>query len=239
MKASGDIHYNDTMYEGDGRHYFSVGLSAIHCIDRAVEAAKLTEIHTALDLPCGHGRVLRFLVHRFPQTKFTACDLDRNGVDYCARMLGVGREYSRTDLDRLSLGTKFDLIWCGSLVTHLDQLKIKQLLNFFSRHLRRKGLVVFTAAGGRVVEWMNSGQFDYGIREEDIPRICSEYHEIGYGYTDYPYIAEYGISLTSPDWLRKQARQISGLTEAFFEPHAWDNHQDVYGFVNEGRSNSE
>src|SRR6478672_8728810 len=53
-KTSSDIHYNDTIYRGDCRHYFSVGLSSIQCIDRAMAAAKLTEIQTALDFPCGH-----------------------------------------------------------------------------------------------------------------------------------------------------------------------------------------
>jgi len=232
MKVPSDIHYNDTMYNGDGRHYFSVGLSAVHCIDRAVTAAKLTEIQTALDLPCGHGRVLRFLVHRFPQTKFTACDLDRDGVDCCERMFAAEGEYSSSDLNALSLRHKFDLIWCGSLVTHLDKSRIKGLLSFFSRQLSPGGLVVFTAAGDRVVEWMSNGQFDYGIAKKDIPRIRTDYVETGYGYCDYPYMTDYGISLTSPDWIQGQVKHFTGLRQVFFEPHAWDDHQDVYGFVN-------
>ena len=42
-KVSSRIYYNDGMYDGDGAHYYKVGLSAIHCIDEALERAKLTE----------------------------------------------------------------------------------------------------------------------------------------------------------------------------------------------------
>src|SRR5882724_4284591 len=232
-KVSSEIHPNDGMYQGDGRHYFSVGLSAIGCLDQALAATNLTDIKTALDMPCGYGRVLRFLVHRFPQTKFIACDLDRDGVNYCASTFGSEAAYSLPELDQLSLSSQFDLIWCGSLITHLDHAKIPALLKFFSRHLSRGGLVVFTAAGNRVVERMCNRAFDYGIAEEKIPLICADYEKSGYGYTDYPYIAGYGISLTSSDWIRGQVRHAGGLKEVFFQPHAWDNHQDVYGFVRE------
>jgi SAM-dependent methyltransferase len=232
-KVSSEIHHNDGMYQGDGRHYFLVGLSAIGCLDQALAAANLTDIKTALDMPCGYGRVLRFLVHRFPQTRFIACDLDRDGVNYCASTFGSEAAYSLPELDQLSLPSQFDLIWCGSLITHLDHTKIPALLRLFSRHLSRGGLVVFTAAGNRVVERMCNRAFDYGIAEEKIPLICADYEKSGHGYTDYPYMAGYGISLTSPDWIRGQVRHVGGLKELFFQPHAWDNHQDVYGFVRE------
>ncbi|MBA2527425.1 MAG: class I SAM-dependent methyltransferase, partial [Pyrinomonadaceae bacterium] len=154
---------NDGMYVGNGDHYFRVGLSAIHCIEQALSAAKMDKVTNALDLPCGHGRVLRFLLQRWPKTKFTACDLDLDGVDFCTQALGAEPAYSQRDLRALFLGQEFDLIWCGSLITHLDDMKIAALLDFFQRHLSPGGLVVFTAAGDRVVEWMVSGEFDYGI----------------------------------------------------------------------------
>ena len=62
---------HDGMYKGDGDHYFKVGLSAINCIDKAMAAAGLSEPKRVLDLPCGHGRVLRFLVQRFPDASFS------------------------------------------------------------------------------------------------------------------------------------------------------------------------
>ncbi|HEX8422866.1 MAG TPA: class I SAM-dependent methyltransferase, partial [Pyrinomonadaceae bacterium] len=68
------ISARDTMYTGDGAHYFKVGLSAMRVVEAALRAAKLSSVERVLDLPCGHGRVLRFLVRRFPSAAFTACD---------------------------------------------------------------------------------------------------------------------------------------------------------------------
>jgi len=38
-KVNSRIYYNDGMYHGDGLHYFKVGLSAIKCINEALESA--------------------------------------------------------------------------------------------------------------------------------------------------------------------------------------------------------
>jgi SAM-dependent methyltransferase len=225
------ISHNDGMYKGDGSHYFKVGLSAIQCIDAAISSAGISEPKRILDLPCGHGRVLRFLVHRFPDASFTACDLDTDGVDFCIETFGVGGVYSKVDLSHLSLGNHFDLIWCGSLVTHLDEPRITALIRFFQLHLAPGGLLLFSAAGHRVAEWMLNGKFDYGISRAAIPIITSAYRDSGYGYTDYPYMPEYGISLTSPEWIRARVKQIGNLREVYFEQYGWDDHQDVYGFV--------
>jgi SAM-dependent methyltransferase len=226
---------HDGMYKGDGAHYFKVGLSAINCIENAMAAAGLSVPKRVMDLPCGHGRVLRFLVQRFPEADFTACDLDVDGVDFCTQVFGARGNYSSPDLSELSLEMNFDLIWCGSLLTHLDQPRIVALLKFMVRHLLPEGLLVFTAAGDRVAEWMVSGEFDYGIAKSAIPQITSQYRDSGYAYTDYPYMPDYGISLTSPEWVRDRVRETAGVREVYFAAHGWDDHQDVYGFVKESK----
>src|SRR2546427_1790116 len=76
-QVSSRIFYNDGMYASNGAHYFGVGLSAIHCIDEAMRQGRLDKIQSILDLPCGGGRVLRFLARRFPAAKIMACDLQR------------------------------------------------------------------------------------------------------------------------------------------------------------------
>src|SRR4051812_20897648 len=53
---------HDAMHVGDGEHYLRVGLSAMRCI-RAATAGTPRRI---LDLPCGHGRVLRMLRAAYP-----------------------------------------------------------------------------------------------------------------------------------------------------------------------------
>lgn len=220
----------DGMYAGSGAHYFKVGLSAVRCIEAAIDVAKLASVKQALDLPCGHGRVLRFLVKRFPDAAITASDLDRKGVDFCARMFRAEPVYSQLNLSEFSLGRQFDLIWCGSLVTHLDAGGIRDLICFFFNHLSPNGVLVFTTHGQRAVQRMVNQEFDYGITRKAIASLIDTYREKGFGFADYPGQSGYGVSLTAPEWIRRETEKL-GLKEIYFREHGWDDHQDVYGFV--------
>jgi SAM-dependent methyltransferase len=233
QKVSSRIYPNDGMYQGDAGHYYKVGLSAIDCIDAALVNAGIKLPRTILDFPCGSGRVLRFLVHRFPEAEITACELNSGPVDFCVRTFGARPAFSSLNLDEVSLERKFDLIWCGSLVTHLDEAGITALLNLFRRHLADGGLMIFTTHGDFVQRRIPTRDFDYGLDQEPIDRIGIDYAATGYGFEDYPGEKGYGVSLTSPAWIRTRAAELGGLREAFFKGRGWDDHQDVFGFVRE------
>lgn len=228
-KVESRISPGDGMYTGDGGHYFKVGLDAIRCIESAIDAAELSSVTRILDLPCGHGRVLRFLVNRFPKATITASDLDRKGVDFCARIFGAQPVYSQSNLSKVALDAQFDLIWCGSLVTHFDADGLRGLFHFFARHLSPGGFLVFTAHGERAVQRMLNREFDYDIVPECIPPLIASFREDGFGFANYPGQRTYGVSLTAPEWIHGETEKL-GLSEVYFREHGWDNHQDVYGF---------
>jgi SAM-dependent methyltransferase len=230
-KVSSRIYYRDRMYNEDGLQYYRVGLSAIRCIVEARSRATLKDVRTILDLPCGGGRVLRFLVHRFPRAEITACELASGAVEFCARTFGARPAISSLKLDEVSLGKKFDLIWCGSLVTHLNETGIASLFRLFQRHLAAGGIMIFTAHGDFVQHRIPTRDFDYGLDPEQIDRIGNDYPKTGYGFEDYPGKKDQGISLTSPAWIRARVRDVGGFQEVFFKERGWDNHQDVFGFV--------
>ena len=232
-KVNDKIYFNDTMYDGDGAHYYKVGLSAIRCIDEAVAQAKLPLVRTILDLPCGSGRVLRFLVQRFPQAEVTACEIQRGPVQFCVRTFGARPAYSSINLDEVDLATKFDLIWCGSLATHLNEHDIIALLRVFARHLPVGGLLVFTTHGDFAAERLQQGQFDYSVPAESRAAMGRDYSETGYGFADYAGERNWGVSLTSPEWIRSRVRELGTWREIYFKERGWDNHQDVFGFVRE------
>src|ERR1041384_2395959 len=227
------ISYEDGMYKGDGAHYFNVGLSAIHCIEEALNAAQITTVNNILDLPCGYGRVLRFLVERFPEARLTACELLPDAVRFCVETFGAVPAYSAYNLKELTLDTRFDLIWCGSLITHLDALRTLDLLEFFARQLAPGGLAVFTTHGDYVAENILARAEFYGLLSQSIPALVAAYRQDGYGYLDYPEAPGYGVSLTAPAWIRTPARAAGNLREVYFRARGWDNHQDVFGFVKE------
>ena len=139
---------HDSMFHPDDpHHYFSVGESAMKSIRLAVELSGVRPDHI-LDLPSGHGRVLRWLVEEYPDAKITACDIDRDAVDFCAEHFGAVPLYSEVEPEAIPLD-RYNLIWVGSLLTHLDAPLWSRFLSVLSK---RTGVLVFTTAGRYVGE---------------------------------------------------------------------------------------
>lgn len=225
-RVSDRIHFRDGMYAGDGEGYFRAGLSAVECLDDVLSRHAPQEIRRFLDLPCGYGRELRFFVLRFPGAAFTACDLQPGAADFCAREFGALPASSRPDLSGLSFAEDFDLVWCGSLVAHLDAGPTLALLRLFARHLAPGGVAVFTANGEHAARRMREGA-TYDLPADYASAIADSYARKGHGYHDYPrgqgyfdFHPEgrgYGVSVTSPDWVREQARRAGHLEEVYFK----------------------
>lgn len=228
--VSGRISHRDGMYGGAVEHYYGVGLSAVHCIEAALAAAGRSDPAVVLDLPCGHGRVLRALQARWPEARFTVSDTDRDGVLFCARAWGAEPRFSSPRFEALDLGGPFDLIWCGSLATHLDEDRIGALLACLQRHLAPQGAAVVTTHGDRTAANMRDGSIDYLLAPGVQDGLVAAYERDGFAYSDYQDMPGYGVTLTSRDWFGARAER-AGLTVAHFAAAAWDDHQDVFGLV--------
>jgi SAM-dependent methyltransferase len=238
--VSKKIHPDDGMFAGDSADYFTVGLSALDCIDDVLRHASQTDVRDVLDLPSGYGRELRFFVRRFPGATFTACDIQPGAVEFCAQAFGAIPVASKPDLDDVVFERRFDLVWCGSLVTHLDADATRSLFKLFARNLRVGGVMIFTTHGDYVADRLVDEIAFYEVSREDAEAMTASYRAKGHAYQDYPrglgYFdfhpdeRGYGISLTSPAWVRQQAQEIGGLREVYFKPRGWANHQDVFAF---------
>ena len=88
---------------------FYVAYSALACIQSVRIKQHKEMFESVLDLPCGHGRVLRALKAAFPGANFTACDLDQHGVDFCVRRFGAAGVYSNLDPNKIRIYANFDL----------------------------------------------------------------------------------------------------------------------------------
>jgi hypothetical protein len=81
----------------------------------------------------------------------------------------------------------------------------------------------------------------YGLDARDIDLIRESYAKTGFGFRPYSRQDEttesplmendYGITLTSTEWIRRRIGEIGGLREVYFRHRGWDDHLDVYGFV--------
>ncbi len=224
-----EIAPDDEMFRSDEEHYFDVGASALHCIEAALFTARrqASTLHRILDLPCGHGRVLRFLRRAFPAAQLTACDLNRPGVEFCARTFGAVPVVSSVDVAQIPLGEPYDLIWCGSLLTHLPRGQWTAFLQLFHRLLAPGGIVVCTTHGRSCEADLVAGKHRYGLEDAPIAALLAEYRRTGFGYVDYADSPGYGISLALPSYVLKNFVQQPGWQLLGYHETAWDQRQDV------------
>lgn len=225
LKVSRLISKNDNMFTGETNHYFLVGESAIHCIEAALTISQKKEVKSVLDLPCGYGRVLRFLVAKFPEAKITACDLDKNGVNFCVETFGVNGVYSSPEVSEIQIDTKFDLIWCGSLLTHLDKEVTIRFMDFFIDSLEEDGILVVTFHGRYSIAKQKS-KLKY-ISDEQFKIIHSDFERLGYGYANYKEKTGYGISVSKPSWVISYLENKDNIRLLSYTERHWDDHQDV------------
>jgi SAM-dependent methyltransferase len=220
---------DEMLIAGNERHYFTVGKSAIHCIRTALHAARREDaaIGRILDMPCGHGRVMRFLRAAFPKAELTACDLNRDGVDFCARTFGAIPAVSHVDAERVSLKDHYDLIWCGSLLTHLPAAQWTSFLRLFWRSLNPGGILVFSSHGRRCEFNLMAGKDKYGLQDHQIATLLGDYHSSGFGFEEYAGSPGYGISLSRPDVVIGNYVMHSDWLLVGYQESSWDNHQDV------------
>lgn len=227
--ACREIAPDDEMLTGNLAHYFGAGESALHNIESALAMSRRPRVSIGriLDLPCGHGRVMRFLRRAFPAAELVACDLNRSGVDYCARTFGAVPEYSHPDPERIPHEGMVDLIWCGSLLTHLPAEKCRDFLHFFHRILGHRGLLVFTLHGRFCERELASGRNRHNLRDEQIAALLEAYRTGGFGYVPYQSGADYGFSLTHPSYV--SGHLLDGHTWRLIGHHesGWDGRQDV------------
>jgi SAM-dependent methyltransferase len=222
----------DTMFI-DEAHYFSVSASALTAIVLATETVGM-EPRRILDFGCGFGRVMRGLRAAFPDAELIASDVDQPGVQYCVETFGARPLASSTDLGRLPSLRDVDLVWCGSVLTHLDADQWPRLLGYFSAALADGGVAVVTTHGRRSASLIEQG-FDYALAPRALEHVLQSYRARGFGYHDYDGQHGFGISLSSPAWVIEQVTRLSELRTIGYLEAGWDQHQDVLSVAKDAR----
>ena len=232
---------DDGMWGGNKIHYFGVGQSALHCIRLAMQAAGIENFKNILDLPCGHGRVLRHLHDAFPGARLTACDLNIPGTLFCAETFGAEAVPGHESPDKIGLRGNYDLIWVGSLLTHLNEKACVDFLELFRANLAPKGLLVFTLHGREAERRMRQGVSGYGLDPEGLSDVLKQYSEQEFAFRSnrgdqnaLGIDSDYGISMTTPCWVFRQLCRLQDLRLVSYTEHGWDDHQDVVSLVRAG-----
>ncbi|MCX7016265.1 MAG: class I SAM-dependent methyltransferase [Candidatus Sumerlaeota bacterium] len=246
----GRIHRNDTMVPGFSpealAHYQAVGSEACALVEQALRRTgrALGDVRSLLDFGCGYGRVLRMLAQRMDPAKIAAFEVDPRAPAFCAaefgvQALGINKAW---DWAAVPFG-QYDVIWAGSIFTHLNEADFRSTLALLSGRLNPGGLLVFTTHGQEALRRTPTAG---GARLAAlVPRIWTELDQRGFCFLPYepdelehilpfPYPAgrQFGATWVNESYVRAAAHEASmGRLEFLaFQPQAWDNLQDAFTF---------
>jgi SAM-dependent methyltransferase len=225
-----EISSEDNMFvKGDEDHYFNVGLSGLKQILISLSCAQKdkSEIKTILDFASGWGRELRFIKAYFPNAEITAGEVDKKALRFCKDKFGVDILLSDNDFGQIQTAKKFDLIWCGSLITHLNRSKSAKLLEFFCNVLNEDGILSFTTQGRFAKHLLDTEKYMYNLDKEESETLKQQYELTGYGYVDYRGVNDYGLSLIKPSWIIEFLEKNENIKIILYNEKGYDNHQDV------------
>lgn len=221
-------------------HYFRVGADALCLVVSNLLSNGRPLPSRILDFPSGSGRVTRHLRAFFPQASITACDLYENHIIFCARHFAAVPKLSREHLEELAFDAPFDLIFCGSLATHLPQQGVEAALRLIARSLSPQGIAVVTFQG-RHSDHIQKHKWKY-LADRLYAQAERAVRRHGFGYVDYegPFRAvfagqaRYGVALVRPHWVMHALEGREDIRILGYAERAWDDHQDVLVFGRPG-----
>lgn len=234
----GRLHFDDRMFDPlepkAVQYYLQAGRSAVEALSRALESVgrDLASVERCLDLGSGHGRVMRHLVEEIPADRITACDIEAGAVRFCAAEFGVEPLVSKPRLGDVDFAA-YDLVWSGSLLTHLTPADCDEACRVLGGVLAPDGVLAFSMHGEFSLE--NLGHFYGGAYAEEADAIRAEVAEAGISYRPYPARfasyedAGYGMTWHDRSWFERHFAAHHGDAVRVVEilPRGWDGHHDV------------
>jgi SAM-dependent methyltransferase len=231
----GRVHVDDDMlalwHPEHFAHYARVGESAVRNIEETLESCGLrfSDVRSCLELPSGYGRVTRHLVGRMEAARITACDVIPQAVRFCVQEFGVRGVVSRWSLRELMLPDTYDLIFVGSLMSHLPLPECRVLLRLLTRVLRPEGILIFTTQGESCLAQLGAYGPEFAAAERRYREAVSEE---GACFAPYKGNTGYGIAILSRRYVEAQVRECFGdqLSLERMQERGWDAHQDVWSY---------
>ena len=105
-------------------------------------------ISTFFDFGCGCGRLLLTASQRWVNVSLYGCDVDHRGIQWCRNNLDSVELIVNEPLPPLPYNNDmFDVIWCGSVFTHLDENHQDLWLNELKRIMKTGGILLASVHG--------------------------------------------------------------------------------------------
>jgi hypothetical protein len=169
-----------------------------------------------------------FLKKHSPRTHIYGGDIDQHALNFCKKEFNIIPVPSDIDFKKVKFPVSYDLIWVGSLFTHIDSKDFRDLLEKLISSLKEKEIIIFTTHGKECLNQLGS----YGLGPIEPSSIKMELENTGFVFQPYPGQSNYGISITVRPYVIETVNQISEdkVKLIFHKNRGWDHHQDVYAF---------
>ena len=98
-------------------------------------------------------------------------------------------------------------------------------MRFFESLLSDDGTLVFTIQGPTAADRLRSGEVDWGLGGEGSERLLNGFKD--FSYVDYPGQQNYGISLSTIEWVKQLITSETVLTVTDYNERGCAGYQDA------------
>ena len=196
--------------------YFKSGIMSLQSIEKILLAGEkpFPSINSFLDFGCGYGRVTRFLIQEMDADKIWVGDIYKEAVDFQKKYFNVNGFCSHTEPSKVEFPRRFEVIYAGSLFSHLPRDRFEEWLVALYNVLEEDGILIFSTHGEVVcpseIEIDPSG-FTY-FKDSESSSLTTE---------------EYGLTYVTRDWAERLAGRL-GINNLYFLEKELCEHQDIY-----------
>lgn len=225
------IHADDHMFRANPAldDYDIVGESGLKVLHSVLGLSRKEAIYNIMDFGCGHGRVARYMRAMFPQAKMTFCDIDPSCIEFCATQFKGQAVLSAENPADIELPGGMDLIWVGSVFTHVDYARMGILFDKLFDALGRGGILIATFRGHQTYEVTKNNP----TQSLTYATLLKQYEDDGIGYQPYPNATsqvgmhDWGLSLASIDKIVALGKRRENARLVAFSEAGWANVHDV------------
>lgn len=230
-----EISPSDWMMRADRTQdwYFQRGHGAMSLVAFECQRARMVPT-SILDFGCGHGCVARMLKAFFPRARLVGQDVNPEWMDWCAQTLGIETIVSAPTIEEVTFEEgQYDVIWAGSVFSHIPEAAARHLLQQFRRALTDRGIVLFSTAG-QIMRNSYRPEIMHNVSEEQIAEMCAAFDrgDYAFGSYDVSLYASWGHSLTPWQWMFARANEFKMPICGFYEA-GWGLVQDVFAMRKE------
>ena len=195
--------------------YFKMGREALQSIENIIRASgrSLKSIRSFLDFASGYGRVTRFLIQEMDAGKIWISDIYKGAVDFQKEYFNVNGFYSETEPSKLKIPRKFEVVYVGSLFSHLPETRFKEWLAKLYEVLEDDGILIFSTNGVSMLGDPSTDTSGFTFLSASESRSLST--------------NEYGSAYVARDWV-ENASETLGIRNIYFLEKELCGLQDIY-----------